>query len=208
VRSSVLRLAQWFFLGAGLFMLMYAGGTAAYAGIYQRYQSRKLDKQVTAAKVSKPTIVEVPVDLAEGDVLGKLVISRIGVSVVVLQGVEETTLILGAGHVPGTPLPGVEGNVAIAGHRDTFFRKLEGITPGDTIQFATLHRSYEYVVDSSEIVPPEDTRPMESRGRQELTLITCFPFYFVGSAPNRFIVHAHPIQVNVDGGGIKLLGGR
>ena len=101
------------------------------------------------------------------------------------------TLIAGAGHVPGTLLPG--GNVVIAAHRDTFFRKLEGILPGDRVQVATLRRTYEYVVSSSEVVDPEDTQVMESRACRELTLITCYPFYFVGAAPKRFIVHARPL---------------
>jgi sortase A len=103
----------------------------------------------------------------------------------VLQGIENDTLIAGAGHVPGTPLPGADGNVAIAAHWDTFFRKLERIMTGDSIQFVTVRRTYEYVVDSTEIVDPEDTQVMESRARSELTLITCYPFYFVGAAPKR-----------------------
>jgi sortase A len=190
----MLRYAQWFFLGIGLVMLFYAGGTAAYASIYQRYQLWKFDQEVTAPKLIEPPIIEEAVDLHEGNPIGKLVIPRIGISVMVLHGIEEATLTVGAGHVPGTPLAGIEGNFVIAGHRDTFFRKLEGILPGDSIQFATVHRSYEYIVESSEIVAPEDTRPMESRARQELTLITCYPFYFVGAAPKRFIVHAHPFK--------------
>ena len=112
----------------------------------------------------------------------------------VLQGVEEDTLHLGAGHVPGTPLPGREGNSVIAGHRDTFFRKLEGIRPGDSVQFSTVRGTAEYVVESTEIVEPDETRVMESRGIRELTLISCYPFYFVGAAPHRFIVHALPAR--------------
>ena len=96
--------------------------------------------------------------------------------------------------MPGTPLPDAEGNVAIAAHRDTFFRKLEEIRPGDSIQVATVGRTYDYVVGSTETVDPEDTRVLESRARSELTLITCYPFYFVGAAPKRFIVHALPIS--------------
>ena len=80
--------------------------------------------------------------------MGKIDIDRIGLSVMVLQGIEERTLIAGAGHVPGTSMPGAEGNVVIAAHRDTFFRKLKGILPGDRIQLATLRGSYEYIVDS------------------------------------------------------------
>lgn len=74
----------------------------------------------------------------------------------ILQGIERNTLIAGAGHVPGTPLPGGEGNVAIAAHRNTFFRKLEGVLPGDSIHLGTVRNSYEYVVDSIEIVARKD----------------------------------------------------
>jgi len=194
LRSSVLRFAQRLFLLLGVAALAYAGGTAAYAGIYQRYQSWKFEQDVAAHKVMKSAIVEEAADLREGDLVGKLEIPRIGISVMVLQGMEEEILIAGAGHVPGTPLPGAAGNVAIAAHRDTFFRKLEGVLPGDSIQVATVRRTYEYVVDSTEIVDPEDTHVMESRARPELTLITCYPFYFVGAAPKRFIVHARPLK--------------
>jgi sortase A len=205
LHSSVLRFAQRLFLWLGVAALSYAGGTAAYAGIYQRYQSwkfegarvsaiaRNLEREAAVPKVIKAAIVEEAADLREGDLVGKLEIPRIGISVIVLQGMEANTLIAGAGHVPGTPLPGAEGNVAIAAHRDTFFRKLEGILPGDRIQVATVSRTYEYLVDSSEIVDPEDTQVIESRARPELTLITCYPFYFVGAAPKRFIVHARPL---------------
>ena len=194
MRSSVLRFAQRLFLGVGFVMLVYVAGTAAYAGIYQRYQSWTFEEEVAAPKVIKAGIVDEAVDLREGDLVGKLEVPRMGISVMVLQGTEEDTLIVGAGHVPGTPLPGAEGNVAIAAHRDTFFRKLEGILPGDSIQVATVRQIYKYVVDSTEIVDPEDTQVMESRARSELTLITCYPFYFIGAAPKRFIVHAQPLK--------------
>jgi len=193
MHSLVLRFAQRLFLWLGVAALSYAGGTAAYAGIYQRYQLWKFQQEAAELKVIKSAIVEKTVDLREGDPVGKLEVPRIGISVIVLQGMERGTLIAGAGHVPGTPLPGAEGNVVIAAHWDTFFRKLEGILPGDRVQVATLRRTYEYVVSSSEVVDPEDIQVMESRARRELTLITCYPFYFVGPAPKRFIVHARPL---------------
>jgi LPXTG-site transpeptidase (sortase) family protein len=205
LHSSVLRLLQRFFLWLGVGVLAYVGGTAAYAGIYQRYQSwkfegarvsataRNLKQTVAVPKVIEAFSVEEAIDLREGDLVGKLEIPRIGISVMVLQGMEENTLLVGAGHVPGTPPPGAQGNVVIAAHRDTFFRKLEGVRPGDSIEVATVDRTYEYVVDSTEIVNPEDTQVMESRARPELTLITCYPFYFVGAAPKRFVVHARPL---------------
>jgi sortase A len=192
--SSVLRVAQGMLLWLGVAALVYAGGAAAYAGMYQRYQSWKFGQEVTAPKGITPVLAEEAVDLREGDLLGKLEVPRIGISVMVFQGMDENTLLVGAGHVPGTPLPGAEGNVAIAAHRDTFFRKLKGIVPGDSIQVVTLRGTYEYIVDSTEIVAPENTQVMESRARPELTLITCYPFYFVGPAPKRFIVHARPAK--------------
>jgi len=200
---NLLRFAQRLFLWFGVAVLFYAGSSAAYAGIYQRYQSWKFEGARASAtarhlavpavpKVIGAAVVEEAPDLQEGDVLGKLEIPRIGISVMFLQGMAEKTLLLGAGHVPGTPSPGAEGNVVIAAHRDTFFRKLEGILQGDSIQVATVRRIYKYVVISTEIADPEDTQSMESRDRRELTLITCFPFYYVGAAPKRFIVHALP----------------
>jgi sortase A len=192
MHSSGLRFAQRLFLWIGVAALAYAGGTIAYAGIYQSYQSWKFGQEAAAPEVIK-ALVEATPDLHDGDLVGKLNIPRIGISVMVTQGMEEAALIRGAGHVPGTPSPGADGNVVIAAHRDTFFRKLEAIRPGDRIQITMLRGTFEYVVDSTEIVDPADTEPMESRDRQELTLITCFPFYFVGAAPKRFIVHALPL---------------
>jgi sortase A len=193
LHSPVSRLAQRLFVWMGVAALAYAGGTVAYSSIYQHYESWKFGQEVAVPRVLNTALTEEAPDLRDGDLVGKLEIPRIGISLMVFQGTAETTLIRGAGHVPGTPSPGADGNVVIAAHRDTFFRKLEGILPGDRIQVLTVRRSFEYVVDSTEIVDPADTEAMESRDYPELTLITCFPFYFVGSAPKRFIVHAHPL---------------
>lgn len=188
---AVWRSAQLFFLWFGVVLLAFAVGAVAYGEVYQRYLSWTFHQQADP-NVLNATPVEKAVDLQEGDLVGKLEIPRIGLSVMVLHGIEEHTLMVGAGHVPGTPLPGGEGNTAIAAHRDTFFRKLKGIMPGDSIRLTASRRTWEYVVDSMETVNPEDTRVMESRDFAELTLITCYPFYFVGASPQRFIVHARP----------------
>jgi LPXTG-site transpeptidase (sortase) family protein len=198
MHSSVLRMARRIILAVGFLMLAYAGGTLAYAEIYQRYQSWKFASKVdTIDLIERAPVVAEPADLSEGGLIGKLRIPKVGISVMVLQGVEDDTLHLGAGHVPGTPLPGREGNSVIAGHRDTFFRRLQGIRPGDSIQFSTVRETSEYVVESTEIVEPDETRVMESRGVRELTLISCYPFYFVGAAPHRFIVHAIPAHASL-----------
>jgi sortase A len=191
----MLRGVQRLLLWAGVAMLAYAGGTTAYSEAFQRYQSRQLEQAAgSQAEGHGAAPVEEARDLYEGDVVGKLEVPRIGLSVIVLQGIEESTLKVGAGHVPGTPLPAVGGNVVIAAHRDTFFRKLNVIVPGDRIRLSIGTRKYEYVVDTMEIVDPENPQIMQSRAYSELTLITCYPFYFVGNAPKRFIVRARPVS--------------
>lgn len=193
VHSSLLRGVQRLFLWAGVVMLAYAGSTTAYSEAFQRYQLQKFEQAAPPQPKGTSTArAEESADFQEGDAVGKLEVPRIGLSVIVLQGIEESTLAVGAGHVPGTPLPSVEGNVVIAAHRDTFFRKLSAIVPGDRIRLSVRDRTYEYIVDSMNIVDPAITEPMESRAYSELTLITCYPFYFVGAAPKRFIVRARP----------------
>ena len=97
---------------------------------------------------------------------------------------------LGPGHIPGTPLPGEAGNVAIAGHRDTFFRPLRLIRKNDTIILTTDRGEDQYHVVSTSIVRPDEIQVLYPTGRDTLTLVTCYPFDYVGPAPNRFIVRA------------------
>jgi len=167
-------------------MLIYAGGSLVYGRVSQMEASRRFGQDVIA-------VTRHP-DLAEGDLIGRLEVPRLRISVMVLQGVEDKTLVAGAGHVPGTPSPGSTGNVVIAAHRDTFFRSLERVVPGDRIRIDTATWRHAYIVESTEVVDPNETRVMESRGRPELTLITCYPFHFVGPAPRRFVVHARPLE--------------
>jgi sortase A len=108
----------------------------------------------------------------------------------ILEGVSQRTLALALGHIPGTALPGSKGNVGIAGHRDTFFRSLAGIHQNDDIVVTTRDGSYRYHVDSCAVVGPRDTRVLEDSQQPSLTLVTCYPFRYLGPAPERFIVHA------------------
>ena len=123
-------------------------------------------------------------------VLGRIEIPRIGVSAIVREGDDDTTLAVAVGHVPGTARPGERGNMALAGHRDSFFRALRHIKVDDVIHVRTLGRGYEYLVDSTEVVRAEETRVLDPTGDAVLTLVTCYPFGYVGHAPNRFIVRA------------------
>jgi sortase A len=94
------------------------------------------------------------------------------------------------GHIPGTALPGEDGNIVLAAHRDTFFRPLRNIQKGDEIALTTLSGAYRYRVESIQIVGPDDVGVLSPTKQPTLTLVTCYPFYFVGSAPKRFIVRA------------------
>jgi len=123
-------------------------------------------------------------------VIGRLEIPRLNLAVMVREGADERTLSRAVGHIPGTALPGNVGNVGLAGHRDTFFRSLRNIRADDTIELETTAGTYRYVVKSTRIVTPRDVSVLEASGGETLTLVTCYPFYYVGSAPKRFIVHA------------------
>jgi sortase A len=128
--------------------------------------------------------------LAAGSLFGRIAIPRLDVSTIVLEGVDASTLRRGAGHIPETALPGDRGNVGIAAHRDSFFRSLKDIRKNDIVRLETLEGTFRYRVDWTRIVTPDDITVLGDTGDAELTLVTCYPFYYVGSAPKRFIVRA------------------
>jgi len=128
-----------------------------------------------------------------GNTLAELEIPRLRMSVVVFEGADESILRIGAGHIPGTALPGGRGNVGITAHRDTFFRPLRNIHPNDSIQLTTPAGVAEYVVTKTEIVRPTEMEVLANAPGRDLTLVTCYPFSFVGRAPERFIVFARRI---------------
>lgn len=173
-------------------ILLLSGGAAlvwcltvlAGAALYQWYQGRRMEQQAPS-----PTVAAAPRPKLH-DVIGLLRIPRLNVSTVVLEGDDDRALRLGAGHVPWTALPSGHGNVGIAAHRDTFFRPLRNIVPNDRITLETPEGEFDYLVDSTEIVRPDAVRVLDASSHPELTLITCYPFYYLGAAPLRFIVHA------------------
>jgi sortase A len=117
-------------------------------------------------------------------------IPKIQLEVPVLDGTDEITLNRAVGLISGTARPGDGGNVGIAGHRDGFFRGLKDVQEGDEIELETLTASQIYKIDHISIVSPEDVSVLSPRTKPSLTLVTCYPFYFVGSAPQRYIVQA------------------
>jgi LPXTG-site transpeptidase (sortase) family protein len=130
-----------------------------------------------------------------GSLIADLSIPKLQFSAKIIEGDNAADLKQAPGHIPHTAYPGFAGNVGIAAHRDTYFRPLQFIGPGDRISLTTLHGTYEYRVVSTTIVTPDDTRLLYPTGHDTLTLVTCYPFYYVGSAPKRFIVRAEPYGI-------------
>jgi sortase A len=208
-----LRWAQFFFFIVGVLALSYCATVLLDRWLFQAYQTWRFeralkDAQTSARAVQQPASPRLPtqavadraraesfgIDGLAGSPLGRIEISSIGLTAMVMEGVDGRTLRHAVGHIPGTPLPGQQGNVALAGHRDTFFRGLRNIHKDDEITLTTLHGSYRYRVDSAQVVEPEDIEVLSATTDDILTLVTCYPFYFVGPAPKRFIVRAHRIS--------------
>jgi sortase A len=126
--------------------------------------------------------------------LAVLRIPRIGLEVAVLEGTDELTLNRAVGHIAETARPGEDGNAGLAGHRDSYFRGLKDIAAGDLIELETLTGKEIYRIERTWIVEPEDVSVLDPTPRRSLTLVTCYPFYFVGSAPQRFIVRAEVVD--------------
>jgi sortase A len=122
--------------------------------------------------------------------LAVLTIPDIDLQVAVLPGTDELTLNRAVGHIPGTAVPGEIGNVALAGHRDGFFRGLKDIEVGDRIELETLHERMEYTIEGLQLVDPSNVSVLDPTPEPTLTLVTCYPFYYIGKAPLRFIVRA------------------
>lgn len=182
------------FCGAALTLGAYAY-LSADAAFYQSVRGRQFDSQVAAGSTgrSAPALSSPP---GVGSTIGRIEIPRLGISVMVLEGDDQLTLRHGAGHVPGTALPGEHGNVAIAAHRNTFFRPLRNIRKNDLIRLSSVQSLSLYRVESTEVVEPSHTEVLDSTEVPTLTLITCYPFFYVGAAPNRFVVRARRVSTH------------
>jgi sortase A len=183
-RSSIFRAASYFFLAVGLLALGYAGYVVVDAHAYQAYEQSKFE----AASLS-----QAPRLLVEGGVIGEIQVARLHLKAIVVQGDSHTLLRRAVGHIPETALPGATGNVVLAGHRDTFFRPLRHIRLGDAITLKTPDGAFRYLVESTEVVPATDMQVLNASSGRILTLITCFPFDYIGPAPNRFVVRARQL---------------
>jgi sortase A len=155
-------------------------------------QDRRLRQSsaLSAPAVERHTAAATRAEIERSGLIGRLEIPRLQLAVIVEEGVEKSTLRRAAGHVPGTALPGEPGNVVVAAHRDTLFRPLQDVRPGDEVRFVTPDGAFAYEIVKVEVVKPSRTDVLAARSEDGATLITCYPFGFVGPAPERFVVRA------------------
>jgi len=190
--SGFLKWTQRMLLTAAVSLLGYCGYVVADTWSFQNAELREFDREL-AGKQPSTSIAHTLPRPATGELIGHMSIQRLGLSVVIMEGTSNATLRHAAGHIVGTAMPGNVGNVGISGHRDTLFRPLRNIRHNDIIELTTLQGEYRFRVVSTQLVSPLDVGVLNSSGGQILTLVTCYPFYYVGSAPTRFIVRAERV---------------
>ena len=182
----------------GAACLLIVGAAMAYSWWSYRAGLRVLDRELAAAAppVNGIASARTARTFAPGEVIGRIEIPRLELSAIVLEGVEETSLLGGVGHIPRTGLPGFAGNIGLAAHRDMHFRALRDIVLGDRISITTTDGVFEYQVSGTQIVGPEDAWVLAAPPPVALTLVTCYPFRYIGRAPKRFIVQAVPVRAD------------
>jgi len=195
----------------GLLLIAIYGAARMYRTVssraeLQRFQDLQAEKSIDKAKRftldarfkldfslwSKKRIAGYEHSLAQyiDPPMAVLRISKVRLEAPVLEGTDDLVLDRGLGHIAGTVRPGEFGNIGIAGHRDGFFRVLKDVRPGDTIELETPNRADTFVVQQIVLVDPNDVSVLQPQSVESLTLVTCYPFYYVGSAPLRYIVQA------------------
>jgi sortase A len=217
---SAIRFLQWALIVAGVVLLGFWLGARIHSEIGQRSEIRRFENAQkkrsdqpageTSPAPANALSSALPVDTslwAEGRIeefeaslneefdtpLAILRIPKINLEVAVLSGTSELVLNRGVGHIAGTPRPGEEGNIGIAGHRDGFFRGLKDVVVGDLIELETPAGTEGYTITELLLVDPPDVWVLEPTEVPSMTLVTCYPFYFVGSAPQRYIVRAEHV---------------
>jgi sortase A len=214
VSSSGVLWAEVVCLLIGFACLGWVGYAFVHEKIYQSFEDYKLGENLRGqtgtiagfweslfgtpkAPPPAPVFDRERPNLVDPGLVGKVEIPRLKISAVVREGVDTKTLALAVGHVPATARPGEPGNVAIAAHRDTFFRNVRYIKKGDDIRIVTADGNFNYVVTSTSIVTPKNVKVLDPTPSRMLTLVTCYPFNWIGPAPNRFIVRARQVELEV-----------
>lgn len=196
--TAFVRLRNWPSLAlcaAGIGLLSYWIGVTIDAHVFQRQLARRLE--TTGSSESVSSVLERAYstrrEAITSGLVGRLEIPRLGISAMVTEGITQQALGRGIGHVPDTAFPGERGNVGLAAHRDTYFRRLKDVAKGDRIRLDTPDGVFAYEVEWAGIVDPDRIDLLEDTVRPALTLVTCYPFNWIGSAPKRFVVRCRPI---------------
>lgn len=168
---------------------VWIGAAAFQSTARRRFEGALGPQRAAPAKRTAPAASK-PAAIVEGDLVARLDIPRLKLSTMVIEGDGERDLRRAVGHIPGTAFPWQSGNTALAGHRDTFFRPLRFIRTGDSITLRTLDGAFRYRVVKTAVVSPDDVAVLQPTPRSTLTLVTCYPFHYIGAAPKRFIVTA------------------
>jgi sortase A len=198
-RQQSLVWCHYIFLALGLLALGYCAKSLTQAWHYQRWARRQMENQMSHRATTLGSTAEQHMKMSSGGLhemspIGRLEIPRVHVSAMVAEGTSPGVLSQAVGHAVGTALPGQKGNVTLAAHRDTFFRHLGDVRSGDIIELEEPGHEYKYQVRFTAVVGPRDTWVLEPTGKETLTLLTCYPFHFVGPAPDRFVIRARRVQ--------------
>ena len=176
------KVLSWTFIAIGIVLLGYVGGQ--YWQMYRSQKNLEAEWQRQSAAVSVPGHADISAD----QMLTRLVIPKIDMDAIVVEGASRRDLSEGPGHMKQTAQPGETGNAVITAHRDTFFRHIYELNKGDQIQVRRSGRTFTYAVTGKRIVTPEDVSVIKPTNDPQLTLITCYPTYYIGPAPERLVV--------------------
>lgn len=186
-RGRVLAFLELLLILVGAACIGWYGGVRVAAAREQAVMSHELE---IAQRALPAVIIPGAPHVQPRSVVARIAVPRLKLSAVAREGIDAGTLAVAIGHVPGTALPGETGNAAFAAHRDTFFRPLRGAHEGDLVIVTTPRGTYRYRITGSEVVAPDDVSVLGQTAEPTLTLVTCYPFNYVGRAPYRFIVRA------------------
>lgn len=174
-----------------------AGGLAVLWFAFAYWERVYFQASEASAFANLPVTKAVAEPLRHGELVGEISIPRLGVKDMIAEGADSATLRRAVGHIPGTAAPGIPGTIGLAAHRDTFFRPLSHIRDNDLIVLDTEHGKYEYRVRRIFVAAPNDVGVLGASSGADLTLVTCYPFWYIGPAPKRFIVEAVRVGTSV-----------
>ena len=217
-RGTAHRWVDRLLIAFGVVCLLIYGFLTAQTAVYQRQAKREIDRMIAARETAPataaaaapaapesptinrpPSAMANPAPLARGSVIGRVDVPRLNLSAAIAEGDDDATLGKAVGHLPDTPLPWQAGNAAFAAHRDGLFRPLRHIRVNDDVKVVTARGEFLYRVKKTQVVNPEDVSVLAPTKTATLTLITCYPFSFIGHAPQRFIVQAERVVPELAG---------